>query len=59
VGEDFDQINWQIKYGDCSGTETILSETELSGKEMADALLKQGSDPSFFNLNEDDSPLED
>lgn len=58
-GADLDQINWQIKYGDCSGCEEIVSETEISAKEAAEALLKQGSDPSFFNLNEDGSPLEE
>ncbi len=35
---------------------TILrsfGETELNGKQAAEALLNQASDPSFFNLTED------
>ena len=28
-------------------------ETELNGKQAAEALLNQASDPSFFNLTED------
>lgn len=58
-GEDLDNIHWQITYGDCSGATKIVSETELSGKEMAEALLHQGSDPSFFGLNNDGSLMED
>ena len=37
---------------------TEHTETELSGKEAADALLDQGSDPGFFRLNPDGEDAE-
>jgi hypothetical protein len=40
--------------GDWSGKNTtITQDEELSGKQMAEALLDQGSDPEFFQIDEE------
>ena len=41
--------------GDYSMNITQDKETEINGKQAARALLNHGSDPSFFQLNEDGS----
>ena len=43
----------EINSGGWSGQRTKLVSKELTPKEAADALVAQGSDPSFFQLNED------
>lgn len=48
-----------ITTGPCSGLITITKQGELCGKEMATALLAQGSDPEFFQLDDDGNDLED
>ncbi len=35
-----------------------MQQEELSGKQAAEALLNQASDPSFFNLTEDGDDLD-
>ncbi len=42
-----------ITEGDRSGKLTTVLEEELDGRQAADALLNQASDPSFFNLTKD------
>jgi len=45
-----DTLHHMITEGDCSGNvETVLQE-ELNGKQAAEALLNQASDPAFFKL---------
>lgn len=44
--------------GDYSGRCAITKTEEINGQEMAKALIEQGSDPSFFGLNEDGSPCD-
>lgn len=51
-GPDLKTITWAIKEGTLFGKTKILTETELSGKEMADALRNQGADPAEFMLND-------
>jgi hypothetical protein len=47
---ELDTVHHLITQGDCSGhVQTVLQE-ELNGKQAAQALLQQGSDPSFFQL---------
>ena len=53
-----DTRHHMITEGDCSGKLTTGLEEELDGKQAADALLKQASDPSFFNLTEDGDDLD-
>lgn len=50
---DLGVINFDITEGDCSGEVKHLSSELLTPKEAADALLDQGSDPSFFGLTPD------
>ena len=47
------EIDHQIMEGDWSGQYHVDSVTVLSPKEMAEALIEQGSDPEFFGLNDD------
>lgn len=49
---------------DCSGATTTVSTETLDGKQCAEALQEQASDPQFFGLTEDgnddpDSPYAD
>ena len=48
----------QITLGDWSGASAIVLQEELSGKEAAEALKMQASDPSFFNLTSEGNDLE-
>jgi len=54
---ELDALHHMITEGDCSGHLTTVVQEELNGKQAADALVKQASDPSFFNLadNGDDN----
>lgn len=45
------EIARQIESGDWSGVYHTVSVDLLSDKEMADALIEQGSDPEFFGIN--------
>lgn len=47
-----EEIDYAITNGDCSGHVEEVSSTELNGKQAADALAQQASDPGFFNLTE-------
>jgi hypothetical protein len=49
---DLSTIHWDIVDGDCSGQWGIKNTKELNGKQAAKALHQQGSDPSFFRLDE-------
>ena len=50
-------VHHQITNGDCSGTYTTLSTEELDGRQAADALKAQDSDPEFFQIDEDGNDL--
>lgn len=45
--------------GDCSGSHKMTKTETLNGKQAAEALQEQGSDPEFFRLTEDGKDLED
>ena len=49
---DLETLHHMITEGDCSGKLTTVLEEKLDGKQAAEALLSQASDPSFFNLTE-------
>jgi len=53
-----DQIHYDITFGDCSGYLSLLTSQELSRKDFIEEVFKQGSDPGFFNLQEDGTDLE-
>jgi hypothetical protein len=44
-----DTLYHMITEGDCSGHVKTLEQQGLDGKQAAKALLRQASDPSFFN----------
>lgn len=50
-----------ITSGDCSGAKTECTSVELNREECAEALVGQGSDPSFLlgGLDEEDDSEED
>lgn len=56
--ENLSQVNSAITAGDCSGKVETVEAKELSGKEMAQALLAQGSDPQFFQIDENGESIE-
>lgn len=52
-------IHEDITSGDCSGQWDTLKPEELNGKQAADALVAQDSDPGFFNLDDEGNDLEE
>lgn len=46
-------------FGECSGDISITEVTELTPREAAEALIRQGSDPSFFELDDEGNRLDD
>jgi hypothetical protein len=57
--EDLGAINDAITTGDCVGTVKTKSQTELTGRKTADALYAAGSEPGFFQLDDDGNKIED
>ena len=55
---DLDAINYMITEGEASGVVTDMGTVTLTGRQAAKALIDQGSDPSFFNLDEDGNELD-
>lgn len=54
-----EDINYHTQDGEWSGDWNITDTKEVSAQEMAKLLIQQGSDPSFFSLNEDGTAIED
>jgi len=51
-------IDEAINNGDCSGRVTTIVDNEVkTGKEMAKLLKAQGSDPEFFQLDDEGNDL--
>jgi len=48
----------ELTQGDCSGKVEETSSQCLSGKKVAKELIAQGSDPGFFQLDENGNNLE-
>jgi hypothetical protein len=55
---DLEQINHAITEGHCSGLVTVESELEVTPKQMAQLLKAQGSDASFFMLDEQGNSID-
>lgn len=55
---DLAQVHYAITQGDCSGVMNRGGSRKISARTMAKALLKQGSDPEFFGLDEEGNDLE-
>ena len=59
IGEpSLETIHYNITDGDWSGVTLIKEQKELDGAEMANELLNQASDSSFFGLTEDGEDVE-
>jgi predicted metal-binding protein len=55
--ESLTDIAAAITDGDCSGEYTTTSSETINGKQAADALKAQRSDPGFFMLDDDGNNL--
>lgn len=54
-----EDIDYECRDGHCSGAFFgEVDRTELTGPEMAKALQTQGSDPEFFQLDEEGNDLD-
>ena len=56
---DLESIHYEITQGGCSGDTQIVESQEVSGPDMAKMLVKQGSDPEFFLLDEEGNEIDD
>lgn len=56
--ENLSGVHYDITNGDCSGKWEVVKQTDLTGKQAAKELEKQGSDPAFFQLDEKGNDLE-
>jgi hypothetical protein len=54
---DLDAMHEAITTGDCSGVVRVEFVEEVDGPAMARLLLSQGSDPEFFQLDENGHEL--
>lgn len=55
-----EEISYEMTNGSFSGVVNVISENELfKGKDAVEEIKKQGSDPSFFFINEEGELMED
>ena len=52
------ELSYETMEGDLSATLDTKKEIVLNGKEAADALKEQGSDPEFFQIDEDGNDID-
>jgi len=57
--KDLGVIHNAITEGDCVGTVSIEDSVVLTRKQTADALYKAGSEPAFFQLDDDGNSIEE
>lgn len=54
------EIQRECDEGDYSGSwDTVISNEPISGKEAANKLIEQGSDPEFFQMDEEGNEIKD
>jgi hypothetical protein len=53
------EIDYDITDGDCSGKFDVVESIEVDAPTMAALLKSQGSDPEFFQLDDEGNDLED
>lgn len=53
------ELSYECMEGDFSGHLSVESKIELNGKQAADALKEQDSDPEFFQLDDEGNDLND
>lgn len=56
--EDINVIAYDITHGDCSGIVNCVESKEIDGKTAATLLIEQGSDPEFFQLDDEGNDKE-
>ena len=49
--DDLSELAHMIRDGDCSGVYEVESSKPMHAMQAVRALVKQGSEPEFFNLN--------
>ena len=54
-----DEVAHEIENGGSSGSFGVESVEEVDGPTMAKLLMEQGSDPEFFQLDEEGNDIED
>jgi len=54
-----EEIAYEITSGGCSAVFNHIKTQELTGKECAEELMNQGSDPEFFQIDENGNELGD
>jgi len=54
-----EQIHVLTHYEDCVGQFVSTTQEELTPKQTAEALYAFGSEPGFFQLNDDGTPIEE
>ncbi len=50
-------VDYMLTEGGCSGQVKLQNSEQLTGKEMAEELKKQGSDPEFFQIDSEGNSL--
>jgi hypothetical protein len=58
IYDDLDDVNSAITTGDHVGTVTETSVKTLTGKQAANALLDAGSEPGFFELDDEGNDID-
>jgi hypothetical protein len=56
-GPDLQDLAGAITHGDCSGQWDVSHTRELTAQQAAQALIEQGSEPGFFQLDEHGNDL--
>ena len=56
--EDLATVQYEITEGHCSGVVNNKGSKALNGKQVANALIKQGSDPEFFQIDDKGNDIE-
>lgn len=56
--ESLHDVAYSIDEGDCSGVWSVKKSEVITGKQAANALLKQGSDPEFFQIDKNGKNLD-
>ena len=55
---DIGSLYYDITEGDCSGSTEVITRENVNGKRIADLLSAQGSDPQFFQVDNDGNDVE-
>lgn len=58
-GMTLEQIQYEINEGDCSGQIITKKQEVVTGRKAAKMVMAQGSDPTFFQMNEFGNEIQD